>query len=331
MTRCRAHHRGPVSIAWDGVAISDAQHPADALADRAALRPSVLDGVPLAAGEFAYGELYVTGWRFFGLDTVFYERRAVLAGGGLLMLASAIGNRRRRREAEACAAPQWRPLGPLRVVVTSQRILVWHRNAWWSVWFAGVLAVHCFHDHQTLDLLFEADVPYRLAGPGVPALGVIVSETLRRNRRHGLLGGGCAGSRRPPGPDERSGHRSRIDRKGQHPAARDDRQSHPPGPQREKTLVPGSSVCQWAARPGTCSLKYCRNEAAIRKSPAGPCLSPPNPYHRSSGAGTVEWPVRHRARPEVPQGSSGSSRYKSPPRPRCWDGDAWRTGDVTQS
>lgn len=204
MTRCRAHHRGPVDIAWDGVAISEAQHLADALADLAALRPSALGGVPLAAGEFAYGELYVTGWRFFGLDTVFYERQTVLAGGGLLMLARAIGNRRRRREAEAHAAPQWRPLGPLRLVVTPQRILVWHLQAWWSVWFAGVLDVHCFPDHQTLDLCFEADVPYRLAGPGVPALGVIVSETLR-NRRRGLLRGGSRGSQRPPGPDEQSG------------------------------------------------------------------------------------------------------------------------------
>lgn len=204
MTGCRAHHRGPAGIAWYGAAVSEVQRLPAALADSTVLKPPVLKGVPLAAGEFAYGELYATGWRFFGQDTVFYERRTVLAGGGLLMLASAIGNRRRRLEAEANAAPQWRPLGPLRVVVTPVRLLVWHGQTWWSVWLGGVTDVRCNPEHQTLDLFFEADAPYRLVGPGVLALGVAVSETLRRNQSRKVARGEC-GKRRTPRPPQQSG------------------------------------------------------------------------------------------------------------------------------
>lgn len=204
MTGCRAHHRGPARIAWGGAALSEVQRLAAALADSAALKPPVLEGVPLAAGEFAYGELDATGWRFFGLDTVFYERRTVLAGGGLLMLASAIGNRRRRLAAEAYAAPQWRPLGTLRVVVTPVRLFVWHRQTWWSVWLAGVTDVRCHPEHQALDLFFEADAPYRLVGPDVPALGVAISVTLRRNQSQ-KIEREARGKRHPPRPPQQSG------------------------------------------------------------------------------------------------------------------------------
>lgn len=200
MASCREHHLGRAGIAWEDAAISEVGR----LADGAALKAPVLEAVPLAAGEFVYGELYATGWRFFGLDTVLYERRTMLAGGGLLILACAIGNRRRRMEAEAHAAPQWRPLGPLRMVVTPVRLLVWHRQAWWSVWLAGVTDVRCYPEHQTLDLFFEADAPYRLVGPDVPTLGVAVSETLRKNRCRRVAREECAKGN-PPSPSQQSG------------------------------------------------------------------------------------------------------------------------------
>jgi hypothetical protein len=134
--------------------------------------------VPLAAGEVAYGELVATGWRYAAADQVTYDRRVFVAGGLVAMacwgFVSAWANRRRRRRAEADAAAQWRPLGMLRVVVCSDRLLVWHRGAWWPVWFAGIVAVNAYTERATLDLLFAVDPPYRLAGPQVPALAAVL-------------------------------------------------------------------------------------------------------------------------------------------------------------
>src|SRR5258708_171907 len=119
--------------ATDGVA--EAARLAEALRDGARLEPRTIEGLPLNTDELTYADLDASGWRYVGFDSVFYERRTLLAGGPFVMamtaLASAIGNHRRRQAAELLAAPQWRPLGPVRVVVTSERLLVWHEQAWW--------------------------------------------------------------------------------------------------------------------------------------------------------------------------------------------------------
>lgn len=170
----------------DSVDISGPQTEADrlagALANGGRLEPRVIDGVPLAAGEVAYGDLAATGWRYFGLQHALYEKRTILVGGPLLMmatgLASAVGNRRARLAAEAAAAPQWRPLGSLRIVLSSERLLVWHRQAWWSVWRSGITDLHPYPEHQTLDLFFQTDPPYRLAGPDVVPLGVVLAQAV---------------------------------------------------------------------------------------------------------------------------------------------------------
>ncbi len=146
------------------------------------LEPRTIEGVPFGAGEVAYADLWAGGWRYFGLDSVLYERRTILAGGPYLMaitaLGSAIGNRRRRRAAVQLAAPQWRSLGLLRVVVTSDRLLVWHQQAWWSVWFSGICDLRVDGSSETIDLFFEHEPPYRLAGPGVSALGIMLRHAM---------------------------------------------------------------------------------------------------------------------------------------------------------
>lgn len=151
----------------------------DALANGGWLEPVAINGVSLEPGEAAFADLHASGWRYFALDQFAYERRTLLLGGPLLMaltgVVSAIGNSRRRRDAERAAAPQWRPLGPLRVVVTSRRLLVWFEQSWWSVWYSAIADVRAHSEHWSLDLYFHADAPYRFVGPQVPSLTVILS------------------------------------------------------------------------------------------------------------------------------------------------------------
>lgn len=155
---------------------------AQALANGGRLEERVVQGAPLGVGEVAYGDLTATGWRYFGLGHALYEKRTILVGGPLLMmatgLASAIGNRNARLAAEAAAAPQWRPLGSLRIVLSSERLLVWHGQAWWSVWLSGITDVRPYPEHQTIDLFFASDPPYRLVGPDVVPLGVVLARAL---------------------------------------------------------------------------------------------------------------------------------------------------------
>ncbi len=88
---------------------------------------------------------------------------------------SAFGNRQVRQAAERAAAPQWRSLGPLRIVVTSDRLLMWFEHAWWSVWLSAITDVRRDPGNSLLDLFFDADPPYRL--------GCLLSPLQRPMRR----------------------------------------------------------------------------------------------------------------------------------------------------
>jgi hypothetical protein len=147
-----------------------------ALSDGGRLEARDVDGVPLAPGELAYADFVAKGWRYYGLESVVYERRTLLVGSPVMMAFAAIVsagcNRRSRRTAERLAAPQWRPLGRLRVVVTSERLLVWQAQAWSSVWFGSIIDLHLQPEASELDVFFADDPPYRLRGPGVAALAV---------------------------------------------------------------------------------------------------------------------------------------------------------------
>ena len=112
------------------------------------------------------------GWRYTGADVV-YEQRTTLIGGPLLALTTGLlstaGNSRRRHAAELEAAPRWRSLGWLDIIATSQRLLVFHQAAWWSVWYSAI--THTFYDGgSTLTLEFVFDPPYRLAGANISML-----------------------------------------------------------------------------------------------------------------------------------------------------------------
>ena len=153
--------------------IEAARRLAEALDNGGWLRPIAVEDAPLDPGEEAYADLLAHGWRYHAID-VQYDHRTVMFGGPLLLattgLASLVANRRRRREAESLAAPQWRPLGWIRVLVTSRRLLVLRHGAWHSVWYAAVTNIRSTPVSVTLDLTFAVDPPYRLVGPGLCSL-----------------------------------------------------------------------------------------------------------------------------------------------------------------
>lgn len=158
-------------------AMDEARRLADSLAKGARLEPLHVDGLPLVHGEHAYAEVDGEAWRWLAAD-VLYERRSTLLGGPVLMtvsaLASATGNRRRRLAAERASATQWRSLGIVRAVATDRRLLVWHESAWWSVSFDAVAAWDVDPVSPALTLSLTEGAPYRLAGPSVPLLVVVL-------------------------------------------------------------------------------------------------------------------------------------------------------------
>lgn len=146
------------------------------------LRPVNVSDLLLPDGEDAYADFWATGWRYEAA-VVPYERRTVVVGGPWMALAtwaaSALGNRRRRASAEAASAPQWRPLGQIRVVVTSSRLLVLHDGAWWSVWYSEIVGVDGDSLIGSVDLRFRMDPPYRIGWDGADVLGVAIRYLAR--------------------------------------------------------------------------------------------------------------------------------------------------------
>lgn len=142
--------------------------------------------VLLDPDEVVHADVAADGWRFHGADITYEAPRAVALGGpltfGVVAAGTAAARRRARRDAEALAAPQWRPLGSLRILATDRRLLVWHDNAWASVWYHAIRELRPDLETGRLDLTFDDDPPYHLAGLWVPLLTVVVTTTLARDR-----------------------------------------------------------------------------------------------------------------------------------------------------
>lgn len=154
---------------------------AEDLEDGASL-PVIPSPVLLERGEVLHANLTTYGWRFHGVD-VFYEEPRVFGLGGPILFAvtaaaAASARRRVRAEAERLAAPQWRPLGYVRILATDRRLLVLYQGAWASVWYDGIRQLLPAMNENRLQLIFENDPPYELAGPWVPYLSVVLAATL---------------------------------------------------------------------------------------------------------------------------------------------------------
>jgi len=145
--------------------------------DCSAQDPSVCASGLLLPGERVISDaVAVYGWRYESVE-VTYDRKTLMVGGPLLFVltgaVSALRNRSARRAAEARAARQWRPLGQLTVVATTDRLLVWHQNAWWSVWYSAIEQSSC--RDRRLHLRFLDTPPYLLAGDVSPLANAIAS------------------------------------------------------------------------------------------------------------------------------------------------------------
>lgn len=134
------------------------------------------DGLLLPDERMISEPVSVYGWRYESAE-VTYDRKTFMVGGPLLFVltgaVSALRNRSARRAAQARAAQQWRPLGQLTVVATTDRLLVWHQNAWWSVWYSAIEQSTC-RDRQ-LHLRFPDTPPYLLDGDVSPLANAIGS------------------------------------------------------------------------------------------------------------------------------------------------------------
>lgn len=148
--------------------------------------PSIPRPVLLDADEVLHADLPAQGWRFHAVDVTYATPRAMAIGGpvmfGLVAGASAVARRRARCEAEALAAPQWRSLGALRILVTGRRLLVWYEESWASVWLDAIRELRPDLDAGRLDVTFQNDPPYCLSGPWVPYLTIIVTTLLAQQR-----------------------------------------------------------------------------------------------------------------------------------------------------
>lgn len=140
----------------------------------------------------AHASFRVLGWRHMGVD-VAYEQSTVLGGGPLMFSAlagaSAMGNRRRRQEAARLAAPQWRPLGDITVVIDDARLLVHHEGAWASVWLDAVTVLEGHPGGAGVTLLFAHDPPYAFTGAWAGHLAPALQRAMRcrpRAPRSGL-------------------------------------------------------------------------------------------------------------------------------------------------
>lgn len=170
---------GSVGSSDDGWAA--AQSLAEALSSGRRL-PVLPSPVLLDPGEVLHASGCATAWRYQPLDVAFEQRRCVVLGGpmlfGVAAAATAAANRRAREDAERRAGAQWRPLGQLQLLATSDRLLVLHQGAWASVWYDAIRQMRPFLAEGRLELIFEDDPPYALAGPWVPYLAVVVGTVL---------------------------------------------------------------------------------------------------------------------------------------------------------
>lgn len=130
----------------------------------------------------AHASFRVLGWRHIGVE-VAYEQSTVLGGGPLMFTAlagaSVMGNSRRRHEAARLAAPQWRPLGAITVVIDDARLLVHHDSAWSSVWLDAITALEGHPGGASVTLFFADDPPYAFTGPWARHLASAIECAMR--------------------------------------------------------------------------------------------------------------------------------------------------------
>lgn len=143
-----------------------------------------LPSVPMGMrkGEHPYADLPLEYSRFYGMD-VTYDQRSVVAFGsaGFVLGALAVnaaGNAIARNRARALAAAQWREHQVARVLLTSERLLVFTRTRPLSFWHGGLSEFLPAPDAFQLLLTYPDCEPVQLKGPGVPWLAVAMARII---------------------------------------------------------------------------------------------------------------------------------------------------------
>jgi len=145
--------------------------------------PELPSPVLLGAGEVLHADATIAGWRSHAAEVAVEPRRRMGTGlftFGVAAALNSIEGRRAREEVERLAAPQWRSLGTMPVLATNQRLLLLHEGAWASVWYSAIRKVLPRPGEHQLELIFEDDPPYLLAGDWVPYLTVVIVTVLAR-------------------------------------------------------------------------------------------------------------------------------------------------------
>ncbi|WUI02158.1 hypothetical protein OHR68_10225 [Spirillospora sp. NBC_00431] len=142
--------------------------------------PSVPAG--LERDEYAYAELPLEYSRFYATDVTYYRRSVAAYGSAGFVLGAlavnAAGNALARSRARALAAAQWREHQVARVLLTSERLLVFTRIRPLSFWHGGLSEFLPAPDVFQLLLTYPDCEPVQLKGPGVPWLAVAMARVI---------------------------------------------------------------------------------------------------------------------------------------------------------
>ncbi|MFI0371180.1 hypothetical protein ACH35V_25235 [Actinomadura sp. 1N219] len=167
--------------------------------------PSVPTGLGL--DEHPYADLPLEYSRFYAMD-VPYDHRSVFAFGsaGFVLGALAVnaaGNAIARNRARALAAPQWREYQVARVLLTSERLLIFTRIGPLSFWHGGLSEFLPAPEAFRLLLTYPDCEPVQLRGPGVPWLAVAMARVIYRPEQLMMIRGfsGLAAWHLSEGPD----------------------------------------------------------------------------------------------------------------------------------
>jgi hypothetical protein len=119
------------------------------------------------------------GWRFETAHIPCHELTVCIGGPLLAVTTYALSqacNQRARAEAERLAAPRWRTLGALDIVVEADRLLVHHDGEWAIVWLGSVTHVVHHPDRPAVGLHFTDDPPYWIDTPDAAALAAHIRQ-----------------------------------------------------------------------------------------------------------------------------------------------------------
>jgi hypothetical protein len=146
-------------------------------------RPSAMPPTIMPrGGEIQHGAMLVDLSAYCGME-VEYSTGGYGFGGGLLfvaagMAAGAVRDANARRRAEAQSRAQWRPIGRLPAVITSQRLIVMIEGRWTTFHLTNLVSMQPDLANFVVILHFEGADPLMMRGPWIPWFVVVVSSIL---------------------------------------------------------------------------------------------------------------------------------------------------------